>query len=76
MKFSLTSNHQKADDKIFVCKFSKNVKSKLYHIENPNSIDLNEVAHYEPPHQDLGCLQIQLFLSLELKKLTLLQHQK
>ena len=27
-------NYRKADDKIFVCKFSKNVKSKLYHIEN------------------------------------------
>ena len=27
-------NYQKADNKIFVCKFSKNVKSKLYHIEN------------------------------------------
>ena len=26
--------YQKADDKIFICKFSKNVKSKLYHIEN------------------------------------------
>ena len=25
---------KKADDKIFVCKFSKNVKSKLYHIVN------------------------------------------
>ena len=25
---------KKADDKIFVCKFSKNVKSKLYPIEN------------------------------------------
>ena len=29
-----------------------------------NSADLDEVAHYEPPHQDLHCLQIQLFLSL------------
>ena len=29
-----------------------------------NSVDLDEVAHYEPPHQDLCCLQIQLFLSL------------
>ena len=28
-----------------------------------NSVDLNEVAHYEPPHQDLFCLQIQLFAS-------------
>ena len=27
-------NYQKADNKIFVCKFSKNIKSKLYHIEN------------------------------------------
>ena len=25
--------YQKADDKIFVCKFSKNVKSKLYNIQ-------------------------------------------
>ena len=27
-------NYQRAEDKIFVCKFSKNVESKLYHIEN------------------------------------------
>ena len=27
-------NYQKADDKIVVCEFSKNVKSKQYHIEN------------------------------------------
>ena len=27
-------NYQKADNKMFVCKFSKNFKSKLYHIEN------------------------------------------
>ena len=26
--------YQKADNKIFICKFSKKVKSKLYHIEN------------------------------------------
>ena len=26
-------------------------------------MDLYEVAHYEPPHQDLSCLQIQLFSS-------------
>ena len=30
---------------------------------------LEEVAHYEPPHQDLSCLQTQLFLSLGLKEL-------
>ena len=34
-------------------------------------MDLDEVAHYEPPHQDLHCLQIKLFLSLILKWLTL-----
>ena len=30
-------------------------------------MDLDEVAHNEPPHQDLRCLQIQLFSSLVLK---------
>ena len=34
-----------------------------------NSVDLDEVAHYEPPHQDLHHLQIQLLLSLLLKDL-------
>ena len=32
-------------------------------------MDLHEVAHYEPPHQGLRCLQIQLFSSLILKEL-------
>ena len=31
-----------------------------------NSVDLDEVVHCEPPHLDLCCLQIQLFLSLVL----------
>ena len=35
-----------------------------------NSVDLDEVAHYEPPHQDLRCLQIQLLSSLVVKELT------
>ena len=69
----IVSTNQKADDKIFVCKFSKNIKSKLYHIENSktrgqNSVDLNEVAHNEPPHQDLCSLQIYLFSSVALKR--------
>ena len=33
-------------------------------------MDLDEVAHYEPPHQNLRCLKIQLFLSLVLKEFT------
>ena len=50
--------------------FQKNVKSKLYHIENSktrrqlNSVDLDEVARYEPPHQYLRCLQVHLLSSL------------
>ena len=32
-------------------------------------VNLDEVAHYEPPHQDLRCLQIQLLSSLVLKEL-------
>ena len=31
---NLLFNYPNADDKIFGCKFSINVKSKLYHIEN------------------------------------------
>ena len=31
------------------------------------------MAHHEPPHQDLPCLQIHLVLSLELKELMLCQ---
>ena len=34
-----------------------------------NSVDLDEVAHYEPTQQGLCYLQIQLFLSLVLKEL-------
>ena len=55
----------------FSSAYQKMFKSKLYHnweFENysANSVDLDEVAHYEPPHQDLRYLQIQLFLSLVL----------
>ena len=34
-----------------------------------DSIDLDELAHYEPPHQELCCFKIHLFVSLVLKKL-------
>ena len=48
-------------------KFKKNVSAKLYYIENSkthnraNSVDPDEVAHNEPPHQDLQCVQIFTF---------------
>ena len=34
------------------------------------------MAHYEPPHQDLRCLQIQLHASLVLEELTLLHSER
>ena len=37
-----------------------------------NSVDLDEEAHYEPPHQDLRCLQIQLYSSPVVKELTII----
>ena len=46
---------------------------KVHHIDNSKTrgqtVDLDEVAHYEPPHQDLRCLQIQLFSPLAVKEL-------
>ena len=35
-----------------------------------NSVDSEEVAHYEPPHLNLLCLQIQLFSFLVLSEFT------
>ena len=32
-----------------------------------NNVVPNEVAHYEPPHLDLCCLQIQLYLIFSLQ---------
>ena len=54
----LNSLTTKSRQQNFCMQILKKVKSKLYHIENSrtrgaNSADLDEVAHYEPPHQDL-----------------------
>ena len=38
-----------------------------------NSVDLDEVAHFEPPHQDLRCLHIHMYSPLVLKDL-IIQH--
>ena len=35
--------------------------------QKANSVDSDEVAHYEPPHLDLHCLQIEIFSFLCLK---------
>ena len=34
-------------------------------------VDLDEVAHSQPPHQDLCCSQFLLFVSLVLKELSI-----
>ena len=38
-------------------------------------MDLDEVAHDEPPHQDLCCLQIQLFSSPVLKRVNMARKE-
>ena len=40
-----------------------------FQVQRANSVDLDEVAQYETPHQDLRCLQIKLISSLVLKEL-------
>ena len=48
---------------------------KIQRLERANSVDLDEVAHYEPSHQDLRCLQIQLLWSLVLKRVKQITDQ-
>ena len=62
---SLTT--KKAEDKFSSANFQKKL-SPSYIILRIQRLD--EVAHHEPSHQDLHCLQIQLFSSLILKELT------
>ena len=38
----------------------------ILRIRLANSVDTEEVAHYEPPHLDLHCLKINLFHFLTL----------
>ena len=67
---SLTT--EKHTTKFSSANFSKKKLNPCYFImriqrQRANSVDLDEVAHYEPPHQDLHCLQMQLFSSLVLR---------
>ena len=39
-----------------------------------NSVDLDEVAHDEPPHQTLRCLQIQRLSSLVKELIKMVHH--
>ena len=71
LPFTLIFQSLKTDDKIYVCKISKKcftpfqaISYREFKDQRANTVDLDEVAHHEPPHQDLGCLQIQLFFSL------------
>ena len=72
----LTLSPPKSRQQNFCLQIFEKCKSKLYHIENSKTrgqtVDLDEVAHHEPPHQDLRCLQIQLNSSLVVKELNAL----
>ena len=67
---SLTTKQQTT--KFSSAKFKKNFTQAISYSEfkdyRANGVDLGEVAHDEPPHQDQRCLQIQLFSSLVLKR--------
>ena len=41
----------------------------MSHLIKNYTVDLDEVAHHEPPHQKLHCLQIQQISSLVVKEL-------
>ena len=53
----------KADDKDYVCKTSKlfcpSYTELKIHCKSTNSVDPDEVAHDEPYHRDIRCLQHQ-----------------
>ena len=55
--------------KLCLQNFKKMFGPCRYHIENTkkraNSVETDEVAHYEPPQLDLCCLKIQLFSYLQ-----------
>ena len=69
---SLATSSFKQTTKFSSVNFQKEILSPSYiilrtlRVENE---DLDEVAYYEPPHQDLHCLQIQLFPFLVLIEL-------
>ena len=83
--FTVDVKQQCNDNKIFTCqkndkilkfsfaKFHKNFHPShvIFRIQRQraNSVDLDEMAHDEPPHQDLHCLQVYLFSSLVIKEL-------
>ena len=45
--------------------FFQAVSYSEFKCKRANSVDPDEVAHYEPPHQDLHCLHINLFSAFE-----------
>ena len=72
-KFSIFNSlaTKKQTTKFSSANFQKMLSPSYINIENSKTrgqtvVDLDEGAHNEPPHQDLHCLQIQLFLSLVL----------
>ena len=68
---SLTTKSRRRNFRLQI--FKKSVSSIYlsyweYKDYKANSVNIDEVAHFESPRQDLRCLQIQIFLSLVLLK--------
>ena len=61
---SLLYNYQKQTTKFLSANFQKMLSPSCIILRRANSVDLDEVALYEPPDKDLRCLQMQLLLSL------------
>ena len=55
----------------FKRKFIKVISNSEFKDKRTNSVDLDEVAHYEPLHRDLHSLQNYLLSSMALEKLNL-----
>ena len=56
------NSHLQLSKKCFVqFSYHCNLIYSEFNDQKANSVDPDEVAHYEPLHLNLGCLQIQLF---------------
>ena len=65
---------------MYICNISNNVSSEYVILKiqekKAKSIDPDEAVHYEPPHQELHCLQVQLFVSVADKVLKCLNYSE
>ena len=53
-------------------KIIQSILNSEFKDKRANRVDIDEMAHYEPPSQDVHCLQIYLFTSIALKELRII----